>query len=89
MSDFPVKTGDTVTLMYDATVNRYRPTERILETGAKARVLAVRKPFPNQSCHYVDIEFIGEFNPDGTPVTGGNWHAGHFAEAHTTLTEKR
>ena len=80
MPDFPIKTGDIVTLTRDTEVNRYKDSERMMPAGSKARVLAIRRPFTTQECRYVDIEFIGEFNPDGSPTRGGNWHAASFGE---------
>tara|TARA_R110000824_G_scaffold92217_9_gene223916 strand:+ start:1218 stop:1634 length:417 start_codon:yes stop_codon:yes gene_type:complete len=77
-----IKIGDILTLCRERTANRYghggTPTD--LPVGTKARVLRVEKPFANQACHYVDIEFIGYTNDDGTPVRGGDWHAGTFGE---------
>ena len=81
VSEFPIKVGDIVTLTRDIEVNRYKDSERIMPMGSKARVLAIRKPFETQDCRYVDVEFIGEFNPDGSPTRGGNWHAGSFGES--------
>ena len=82
MSNFPINVGDIITLTSDSTVNKYKPSERIMPMGSKAKVLAIRRPFPNQGCRYVDVEFINEFNPDGSPTRGGNWHAGSFGEVH-------
>jgi len=77
-----IQPGDILTLQRERTANKYghggEPTE--LPAGARAIVLRINKPFASQNCHYVDVHFLDYQNADGTPVRGGNWHAGTFTE---------
>ncbi|HIA03253.1 MAG TPA: hypothetical protein EYN66_15330 [Myxococcales bacterium] len=84
-----IKVGDIITLCRRRTANQYghggEPVE--LPVGTLARVLRIEKPFATQDCHYVDVEFLNYQNADGSPVRGGNWHAGAFGEANRHWVE--
>jgi hypothetical protein len=77
-----IQPGDILTLQRERTANKYGhggdPIE--LPAGTRARVISINKPFASQSCHYVDVHFVDYQNANGTPVRGGNWHAGSFTE---------
>lgn len=58
-----------------------------IPTGALVRIIGIKQTDLNKSLHkdsygdvYIDFECLDHFNPDGTPMTCGNRHAGCIAE---------
>lgn len=55
--------------------------------GSRARIIGIKQTDLNASYHkdgrgdvYIDFELLDHSNPDGTPITCGNRHAGCMAE---------
>ena len=61
----------------------YEPFD--IPTGSRVRIIGIKQTDLNSTRWgngdvYIDFECLDHFNPDGTPITCGNRHAGCIAE---------
>ena len=90
VNKFGWKVGDVLHTSSSVSANGYNYCgyeEMRLPLGTRVRIIGIKQTDLN-ACYdkdghgdvYIDFECLDHFNPDGTPMTCGNRHAGCIAE---------